>query len=130
MASSGRRPSAGRRSVGAASGRRGGLTCLFASLTLALAAGTFGISSAAERGQDRWTPAFLQAHGGVVGEALYQVAHGLVQQVGVDILVIFLLLGGVLMLTGASLASTLAARSEEHTSELQSPDHLVCRLLL
>src|SRR5438552_14757768 len=25
---------------------------------------------------------------------------------------------------------SLAARSEEHTSELQSPDHLVCRLLL
>src|SRR5207244_7924849 len=25
---------------------------------------------------------------------------------------------------------TLAGRSEEHTSELQSPDHLVCRLLL
>src|SRR5258708_20629072 len=25
---------------------------------------------------------------------------------------------------------TLEARSEEHTSELQSPDHLVCRLLL
>src|SRR5258708_28606121 len=24
----------------------------------------------------------------------------------------------------------LAGRSEEHTSELQSPDHLVCRLLL
>src|SRR5258708_26411571 len=26
--------------------------------------------------------------------------------------------------------SVLTARSEEHTSELQSPDHLVCRLLL
>src|SRR5207244_11574975 len=26
--------------------------------------------------------------------------------------------------------STCSARSEEHTSELQSPDHLVCRLLL
>src|SRR5258708_19082638 len=25
---------------------------------------------------------------------------------------------------------TRASRSEEHTSELQSPDHLVCRLLL
>src|SRR5258708_33093406 len=25
---------------------------------------------------------------------------------------------------------TLTLRSEEHTSELQSPDHLVCRLLL
>src|SRR5258708_9437991 len=27
-------------------------------------------------------------------------------------------------------AQQAAARSEEHTSELQSPDHLVCRLLL
>src|SRR5438552_10463403 len=27
-------------------------------------------------------------------------------------------------------ASKLSKRSEEHTSELQSPDHLVCRLLL
>src|SRR5258708_8914446 len=27
-------------------------------------------------------------------------------------------------------AAGLRARSEEHTSELQSPDHLVCRLLL
>src|SRR5258708_29850483 len=26
--------------------------------------------------------------------------------------------------------ATLQFRSEEHTSELQSPDHLVCRLLL
>src|SRR5258708_30773934 len=25
---------------------------------------------------------------------------------------------------------TMTSRSEEHTSELQSPDHLVCRLLL
>src|SRR5207244_8654650 len=29
-----------------------------------------------------------------------------------------------------SLTRTSLARSEEHTSELQSPDHLVCRLLL
>src|SRR5258708_22270367 len=28
------------------------------------------------------------------------------------------------------LAGAAAMRSEEHTSELQSPDHLVCRLLL
>src|SRR5258708_31856172 len=30
----------------------------------------------------------------------------------------------------ASLFGLLFLRSEEHTSELQSPDHLVCRLLL
>src|SRR5258708_24712930 len=29
-----------------------------------------------------------------------------------------------------SISSFLPLRSEEHTSELQSPDHLVCRLLL
>src|SRR5438552_4276842 len=29
-----------------------------------------------------------------------------------------------------SVTQTCPARSEEHTSELQSPDHLVCRLLL
>src|SRR5258708_24682703 len=29
-----------------------------------------------------------------------------------------------------ALARHVAGRSEEHTSELQSPDHLVCRLLL
>src|SRR5207244_9241420 len=31
---------------------------------------------------------------------------------------------------GRDPAQRLAPRSEEHTSELQSPDHLVCRLLL
>src|SRR5258708_24410874 len=32
--------------------------------------------------------------------------------------------------SASSASSAAAARSEEHTSELQSPDHLVCRLLL
>src|SRR5258708_21631056 len=31
---------------------------------------------------------------------------------------------------GWSCSSPCSSRSEEHTSELQSPDHLVCRLLL
>src|SRR5258708_31382643 len=36
-----------------------------------------------------------------------------------------------LLLLGCRRRSAIvAARSEEHTSELQSPDHLVCRLLL
>src|SRR5438552_13261710 len=32
--------------------------------------------------------------------------------------------------TGPTNAGVTRERSEEHTSELQSPDHLVCRLLL
>jgi S-DNA-T family DNA segregation ATPase FtsK/SpoIIIE len=90
---------------------RSGMSCLFASFTLALAAGMLGLSSSPHAGQARWSSAFLQEHGGVVGEALYQLVHRLVQDVGVDILVVFLLLGGVIMLTGASLAGGLAAAS-------------------
>src|SRR5947208_11105112 len=32
--------------------------------------------------------------------------------------------------TGTASTNATPGRSEEHTSELQSPDHLVCRLLL
>src|SRR5690348_17949936 len=37
---------------------------------------------------------------------------------------------GLAALTAPPSASAMARRSEEHTSELQSPVHLVCRLLL
>ncbi len=91
---------------------RAGALCVFGAVTLALAAGMLGLSSG-ERG-DRagagpWTSAHLQSHGGVAGEALYQAAHRLVQSVGVDILAVFLLLTGVILLTGASLASVIRA---------------------
>ena len=91
---------------------RTGAICLSASIVLALAAGTLGVSSGvggvSSKGAS-WTSAFLQAHGGVAGEALYQGSHRLVQSVGVDILVVFLFLVGVILLTGASLASAIRA---------------------
>jgi S-DNA-T family DNA segregation ATPase FtsK/SpoIIIE len=88
---------------------RTGAICLSASITLALAAGTLGVSSGPGTRSASWTSAFLQAHGGVAGEALYQGSHRLVQNVGVDILVVFLFLVGVTLLTGASLASAIRA---------------------
>src|SRR5947208_13550058 len=42
----------------------------------------------------------------------------------------FALPGGQLYITRGLIALANDRRSEEHTSELQSPDHLVCRLLL
>src|SRR5258708_14012573 len=36
----------------------------------------------------------------------------------------------ILRVAGYAAIAIMASRSEEHTSELQSPDHLVCRLLL
>src|SRR5947208_9410265 len=38
--------------------------------------------------------------------------------------------GATLLLETDTASSATSARSEEHTSELQSPDHPVCRLLL
>jgi S-DNA-T family DNA segregation ATPase FtsK/SpoIIIE len=91
--------------------RSGGL-CLFAAVTLALAAGTLGVSDgtpAHAPSSEQWRSAFLQTHGGILGQALYWASHRMVQTVGVDILVVFLLLVGTVLLTGASLAAVLRA---------------------
>jgi S-DNA-T family DNA segregation ATPase FtsK/SpoIIIE len=91
--------------------RTGGL-CLFAAVTLALAAGTLGVSSGTPAhgpSSEQWRAAFLQAHGGIVGQGLYWAAQRMVQTVGVDILVVFLTLVGVVLLSGASLAAALRA---------------------
>jgi S-DNA-T family DNA segregation ATPase FtsK/SpoIIIE len=91
--------------------RTGGL-CVFAAVTLALAAGTLGLSDgtpAHGAQSEQWRSAFLQTHGGIMGQSLYWVSDRLVQSVGVDILVVFLTIVGVVLLTGASLAVILRA---------------------
>jgi DNA segregation ATPase FtsK/SpoIIIE, S-DNA-T family len=91
--------------------RTGGL-CVFAAVTLALAAGTLGLSNgtpAHGSPSEQWHSAFLQTHGGIMGQGLYWATHRLVQSVGVDILILFLLAVGVVLLTGASLAAVLRA---------------------
>jgi S-DNA-T family DNA segregation ATPase FtsK/SpoIIIE len=93
---------------------RTGSICLAASIVLALAAGTWGVSAgqgdgAQSLGRSQWSASFLDARGGALGQLLYDVTHRLVQQVGVDILVVFLFIVGVTLLTGASLATILRA---------------------
>ncbi len=88
---------------------RTGATCLFCSVTLALAAGTLGITRVS--GSAQWHASSLDSHGGLSGQLLFWVAHRLVQDVGVSILVIFLALVGVTLLTGASIAAVIASTS-------------------
>jgi S-DNA-T family DNA segregation ATPase FtsK/SpoIIIE len=88
---------------------RAGSVCVFCAIVLALAAGTLGVSGGPSAESSQWSSRLLQQRGGAVGEALYVAAHRLVQQVGVDILVIFLLAVGLVLLTGASLATVLRA---------------------
>ncbi len=86
---------------------RTGSICLFAAIVLALAAGTLGVNDGQRTAGSHWSASFLEHRGGVFGQAIYEVTHRLVQQVGVDILVVFLLIVGLVLLTGASIATAL-----------------------
>src|SRR4051812_10621478 len=86
---------------------RTGAAWVFAGVTLALAAGVAAPGPAASG--KPWSSEHLQAHGGVLGEGLYRLFHPLVQGLGIGIVVAFLLVAGVILLTGASLAAILRA---------------------
>ena len=90
---------------------RTGAVCLVAALTLGLAGRVLGIGPKLPLREAAFEtdPAFLSSHGGLVGELLHWVSDGLVQDAGTSILFVFLLLAGILLLTGASVAGVLRA---------------------
>ncbi len=86
---------------------RAGGVCLLAALMIGLAGGLFGLGPD-DPARDGWMkPDYFEKHGGVVGEALYWVASTLFQDFGAHIIFMFLLLAGVLLLTGASVAGVI-----------------------
>ncbi len=86
---------------------RTGAALVFAALALAFAAGTFGFGPPGAR-PGVWDAGFVEERGGVVGEAIYTGVAALVSQVGAHILAVFLLLAGLILLTGASVAAIVA----------------------
>ena len=91
---------------------KAGALCLFAGLLLGLAAETFGLGPDRPPREGFFDPAFFRAHGGAAGEALFWVARLLLQEVGADILAIFLFLSALLLLTGATVAGVLRTTGE------------------
>ncbi len=87
---------------------RAGALCLFLSLALALAAGTFGIGPPGVR-HGYWDAPFFELRGGIVGDALLYVVATAVSTIGAHILAVFLFVAAVLLLTGASVAGALSA---------------------
>ncbi|HEX8647507.1 MAG TPA: DNA translocase FtsK, partial [Thermoleophilaceae bacterium] len=86
--------------------KSGGL-CLLGALMLGLAGELFGLGPS-EPARDGWMqPDYFEDHGGAFGEALYWVASTLFQDVGAHIIFLFLLVAGVLLLTGASIAGVI-----------------------
>ncbi|HEY2439591.1 MAG TPA: DNA translocase FtsK [Solirubrobacteraceae bacterium] len=88
---------------------RTGLGCLLAALTLMLAAGTLGIGPGALPAREFWRPSLFEARGGVLGQAELWLTSHLISQLGADILAVFLLLAGVILVTGATLAGVVRA---------------------
>ena len=95
---------------------RAGGVCLLIASTLGLAAGTFGIGPDTLR-SGNWDGDWMRSHGGVVGEVLYRGISALFSDLGAHIVAIALLLAGILLLTGASVAGVLqrTGRSVTHT---------------
>ena len=87
---------------------RAGALCLFAALSLMLAAGTFGIGPEGVR-HGYWDAPFFEPRGGIAGDALLWAAASAFSTIGAHILALFLLVAGVLLLTGASVAGVLRA---------------------
>jgi len=107
-----RQDAAASSSGGRAGRRRGrplrtGAVCLCAALTLALAAGTLGLGPGAVGSHDFWQPAAFESRGGVVGQAELWVGSHLLSTLGADILAVFGLIAGLILVTGATVASVL-----------------------
>jgi S-DNA-T family DNA segregation ATPase FtsK/SpoIIIE len=85
-----------------------GAALLFLGVALGLAAGTLGVGPGGDH-EPAWSRTFLERRGGAVGEALYWAARGLGHQVGAHLVALFLLVAGLLLISGASLAEVLRA---------------------
>ena len=81
-----------------------GALCLAAALTLGFAAGSLGLGPGDTPRDGFLDAAYLEQHGGLVGESLLWSSAKLFSEAGSHILFMFLLLAGVLLLTGASIA--------------------------
>jgi DNA segregation ATPase FtsK/SpoIIIE, S-DNA-T family len=88
---------------------RTGLLCLVAALTLALAAGTLGLGAGELPAREFWRAAGFESRGGVLGQSELWVSSHLLSQLGADILAVFLLVAGVILVTGATLAGVVRA---------------------
>ncbi|MGH2872512.1 MAG: DNA translocase FtsK, partial [Solirubrobacteraceae bacterium] len=90
---------------------RTGLACLIGALTLMLASGALGLGPGAAPDHLAWHSQVLEARGGFVGEGELWLASHLLSRTGADIMAVFLLIAGVILVTGATLAGVVRATS-------------------
>src|SRR3954451_22260032 len=91
---------------------RAGAICLALALLLGLAGTLFGLGSAHPPREGFFHEDYFRHHGGIAGEALYYGTSTLFSRFGSYLIFVFLLVAGVLLLTGASIAGVIAATRE------------------
>ncbi|WP_210493313.1 DNA translocase FtsK [Patulibacter sp. SYSU D01012] len=90
--------------------RLGGVLLVLAML-LMLASGTFGLGGGGGR-DALWSADVVRPRGGVLGDAMYWAISSLLGAIGAHVVGVTMLLAGVLLLTGASIASLVARTGE------------------
>jgi S-DNA-T family DNA segregation ATPase FtsK/SpoIIIE len=88
---------------------RAGAICVTLGLALGLSAGSLGLGPGALPHEPLLQVSYVSERGGALGELLFWASSTLFSEVGAHILFVFLMAGGVLLLTGASLAGILTA---------------------
>jgi DNA segregation ATPase FtsK/SpoIIIE, S-DNA-T family len=94
---------------------RAGAICLVLALMLGLAGTLFGLGPSHPPRAGFFHPDYFRHHGGVFGEALYYGSSTLFSRFGSYLIFVFLLVAGVLLLTGASIAGVISATRESVT---------------
>jgi DNA segregation ATPase FtsK/SpoIIIE, S-DNA-T family len=85
-----------------------GAICVLAALLLAYAAQTAGLGPDGPPARHGYfEPNFFSEHGGILGETLYWTATTLFQRIGAHILSVLLLVGGLLLLSGSTVAGLI-----------------------
>ncbi|MBF6619621.1 MAG: DNA translocase FtsK [Patulibacter sp.] len=90
---------------------RTGAILLVLALMLLFATGTFGLGGGTGR-DVLWTADAVRPRGGVVGDAMYWAISSLLGAIGAHVIGVTMLLAGVLILTGASIASLVSRTGE------------------
>ncbi len=95
-----------------------GSLCLLVAITLALAAGIIGPGMA--QGHAFWRPHAFESRGGIVGQAELWVTSHLISTLGAQILAVFLLIAGLILVSGATLAGVIRATGTGVTQTSQA----------
>jgi len=88
---------------------RTGAICLLLGVTLGLAAGSLGLGPGAHAHSPLLDAGYVSHRGGALGELLYAGSSAAFSDLGSHILFLFLVVGGTLLVTGASIAGVVAS---------------------